>query len=163
MTQESLDDIIRVERFISEWPAENGAEYVNFAPGEHDDAQRVARNVTVRDIHRLVKYCDLSEGPDSLAKKLWQYVRCRQLKHDVEVFYNKHKAAIEEDVPYYMNFKDAASELLQPEHPDADFDDFTCDELILYDGNDLATWEYGASVFFLINMLDAFQLSLDMA
>ena len=163
------------------WPTEDSPEYSGFVPGqdERDKARKLAKIVKFNHVLGLFKldshdkfvvaieeFCktlpeSLAESLESfrsLASRLWQYVRCRQIEKVVSALYAENEAHFKEELPYWHDFQVAAAEILQEHHPKANHcESIPADLVLLQQVENCPTWEFGVSVFYLTRLLYSLQ------
>lgn len=169
-SQKEIARSTRLEKFIKEWLGKKNQRYLDVLPGDDEDTNGLVQIASEHMVHRFLKMDnpqDLAnilvsryalEYPKSEALKLCLYVRCRELERAVKHLVEK----AEGDLLDCEDTKYLASELLQPEHKGAEFDEYICPGLVPFEGEDTATWEFRASVYLLSDMLfDRQQVLID--
>lgn len=163
MSPERIALIEQTGKYIKDWPTDKNPLFAEVLPGNDNRASRLAQVASEHMIPHFIEKGDPyvfagvllrkteEEFPESLAVNLCLYVRCRQLKRAVKDLVKK--AETEYDLVDCENTQYLASELLQPEHNGANFDEYILADLVPFDGEDTATWEFRASVYLLSDML----------
>ena len=174
LSSKEIAMITRFKKLIREWPRlkesnpnpndkERQQRYLEVSPGDDEDTDGLVQIALENMVPRLQKTKDpktlahilstrYAQGyPESEALKLCSYVRCRELEREVKPLVKT--AETDYDLLDCVDTKCLASELLQPEHKGAEFDEYTSAGLMPFVGEDTATYEFRASVYLLSDML----------